>query len=185
MKLAQASSLRAKAIVLLFGMALFAGACTHAKTDDIHVHSAADVKTNFKGYKTYGWYGSLSVLQDQTGTWVPRDRDVMAEVKFLVDKKMRELGLVEVKSNPDLLVGMLIVADVQQLQKLEDERGQAVAGFERVGKGALVVELVDAETNKTVWLGGAEGEAHGGYSTKQSNERLAYAVDKLFDELPR
>ena len=54
-----------------------------------------------------------------------------------------------------------------------------------MGQGALVVELIDGSTGKTVWLGDAVGEARQSYTTKQSNERLAYAVDRMFDELPR
>jgi hypothetical protein len=172
-------------LVAVLSLALAASSCAKTPTSDIHVHSAADAKTNFKGYKTYTWYGTMGVLRDQTGTWMPRDRDTVAELKFLIDKKMRELGLAEAKEVADLQVGMLIVADVQQLEQIQAERAQEVTGFEPVGKGALVVELIDNDTGKTVWMGGAEGEARGSYTVEQSNERLAYAIDKLFDELPR
>jgi hypothetical protein len=59
-----------------------------------------------------------------------------------------------------------------------------VTSFDPVGKGALIVELVDGHTGKTVWLGAAEGDLRGSNSLEVAKERLAYAVDKLFDRLP-
>jgi hypothetical protein len=164
---------------------LSASSCAKTKTNDIKVHSAADAKTDFKGYQTYAWYGAMSAMRDDTGMWIPRDRDALAEMKFLVDKKMREMGLSESSESPDLLVSMLIVGDVQEMQKIQSERAQSIDHFEPVGEGALVIELIDGDTGKTVWLGDAVGQARQSYSLKQSNERLSYAVDKLFDELPR
>ena len=172
------------AVVVLAG-ALSAFSCSKTKTNDIQVHSAADAKTNFKGYKSYAWYGGVAAMRDNTGMWIPRDRDAMAEVKFLIDKRLRDMGLTEARDQPDLWVSMLIVGDVQEMKKIKEERGQSLDTFEPVGQGALVVELIDGSTGKTVWLGDAVGEARQSYTTKQSNERLAYAVDRMFDELPR
>ena len=48
-----------------------------------------------------------------------------------------------------------------------------------------MVELIDAQTGKTVWLGGAEAEVRGSRSVEDGRKRLAYAVDKMFAQLPR
>jgi hypothetical protein len=172
------------AIVVLAG-ALSSVSCSQTQTKDIKVHSAADAKTNFKGYKSYAWYGGVAAMRDTTGMWIPRDRDAMAEVKHLIDTRLRDMGLTEAREQPDLWVSMLIVGDVNQVQKIKAERGEAVDTLEPVGQGALVVELIDGDTGKTVWLGDATGQARQSYTMKQSNERLAYAVDKLLDEVPR
>ena len=47
-----------------------------------------------------------------------------------------------------------------------------------------MVELIDAETEKTVWIGGAKGDIRGSTSAEVSKQRLAYAVDELFATLP-
>jgi hypothetical protein len=77
------------------------------------------------------------------------------------------------------------LADVKELQALKDKHGEVVGSLDPVGQGALVVELVDSQTGKTVWLGAAEGEVRGSNSVEVAKERLAYAVDKLFDKLPK
>ncbi|HKO47585.1 MAG TPA: DUF4136 domain-containing protein [Polyangiaceae bacterium] len=158
--------------------------CASTPTSDIRVHSAADPKSNLAAYKSYAWDTNAGVLQDRTGAWVPKDIDTQSEVQFLIDKKLRERGLTVAQSSPDLLVSMLIVADVKEVQEIKSKRGDAVTGLDPVGAGALLVELVDSQTGKTVWLGAAEGEVRGSNSLEVSKQRLAYAVDKLFDKLP-
>jgi hypothetical protein len=158
--------------------------CASTPTSDIKVHSAADTKSNIAGYKTYAWDASAAVLRDQTGVWVPKDMDTHAELQFLINKELRDRGMTEAQESPSLLVFMLIAADVKAVEEIKTKRGEAVAGLDPVGKGALIVELVDAQTGKTVWIGAAEGDVRGSNSTEVAKERLAYAVDKLFDGLP-
>lgn len=158
--------------------------CASTPTADIRVHSAADAKANIAAYKTYAWDLNAGVLHDSTGAWVPKDIDTQSEVQFLIDKKLRDRGLTVVADKPSLLVSLLIVADVKQVEEIKSKRGDAVTGFDPVGQGALLVEFVDPQTGKTIWLGAAEGDVRGSTSVEVSKQRLAYAVDKLFDQLP-
>ena len=158
--------------------------CASTPTSDIRVHSAADAKSNMAGYKSYAWDTNAGLLRDQTGVWVPKDMDTQAEVQFLIDKKLRDRGMTVAKESPDLLVSMLIAADVKEVEQMKTKHGDAVAGLDPVGKGALLIELVDSQTGKTVWLGAAEGDVRGSNSVEVSKQRLAYAVDKLFEQLP-
>ena len=158
--------------------------CSSTPTSDIHVRSAVDAKSNIAAYKAYAWDTNAGLLHDRTGMWTPKDIDPQAEVKFLVDKKLRERGMTEVQQSPDLLVLTLIVADVKDVEEIKAKGGEPASKLDLVGKGALVVELVDAETAKTIWLGAAEGDVRYNNSVEVSKERLAYAVDKLFDQLP-
>jgi len=160
-------------------------ACASTPTSDIKVHSAADAKANISAYKSYAWDLNAGVIQDRTGAWVSKDLDVQSEVQFLIDKKLRERGMTQTQSSPDLLVSLLILADVKELQQLKDKHGEVVGSLDPVGKGALLVELLDSQTGKTVWLGAAEGDVRGSNSVEVAKERLAYAVDKLFDKLPK
>jgi hypothetical protein len=170
------------AALLLGGGAI---GCASSSTSDIKIHTAADAKANFNGYKSFAWFGSAAVLHDRTGEWVPKDVDTQAEVQFLVDKELRARGLTAVQQDPDLYVALAIVGDVREVQEIKSERGDAVSTFDPVGQGALLVELIDGETGKTVWLGGAEGELRHSRTLEESKERLAYAVDKIFAQLPR
>jgi hypothetical protein len=165
--------------------AVSAGACASSATSDIQVHTAADSKANLVHYKSFAWYASDALLHDRTGVWVPKDVDTQSEVEFLVDKGLREHGLTVAQERPDLFVSLVIVADVQDVQEIKSKRGEQLSTFDPVGQGALLVELIDAETGKTVWLGGAEGDVRQSRSVEESKQRLAYAVDKIFAQLPR
>ncbi|HEY3252463.1 MAG TPA: DUF4136 domain-containing protein [Polyangiaceae bacterium] len=174
-------SSRASVVALSVALCL---SCASTPTSDIRVHSAVDSKSNIAGYKSYAWDLNAGMLKDRTGFWVPKDMDTQAEVQFLIDKKLRDRGMTVVQESPDLLVSMLIAADVKEVEQMKTKHGDAVAGLDPVGKGALLVELVDSQTGKTVWLGAAEGDVRGSNSVEVSKQRLAYAVDKLFEQLP-
>jgi hypothetical protein len=176
-------SSRSAARLLLAG-ALSVG-CASSSTSDIQVRTAADSKASLSGYKSFAWFASASVLHDRTGVWVPKDVDTQSEVEFLVDKGLREHGLSVAQEHPDLFVSLMIVADVRDVQEIQQSRGEGLSTFDPVGKGALLVELIDAETGKTVWLGGAQGDVRQSRSSDESKQRLAYAVDQIFAQLPR
>ena len=175
---------RAMGIALLCSAGLLV-ACASTPTSDIRVQSASDAKANLTAYKSYAWYDSASVLHDDTGVWTGKDVDARAEVQFLVDKALQERDMHLAREQPDLFVAMLIAADVKDVEEIKAERGAQLTTFDPVGRGALVIELIDAETGKTVWLGGAIGELRGSRTLEESKKRLAYAVDKLFELLPR
>lgn len=173
---------------ILVVAALSAGlcfSCASTPTSDIKVHSAADAKANISAYKSYAWDLNAGIVQDRTGAWTPKDLDVQSEVQFLIDKKLRDRGLTQAQSSPDLLVSILILADVKELQQIKDKHGEVVGSLDPVGKGALVVELLDSQTGKTVWLGAAEGDVRGSNTVEVAKQRLAYAVDQMFDKLPK
>jgi len=159
--------------------------CASTPTSDIKVPSAADTKANLSAYKSYAWDLNAGVIQDRTGEWAPKDLDTQSEVQFLIDKKLRDRGMTVAQSSPDLLVSLLILADVKDLEEIKSKHGDVVSGLDPVGQGALIVELVDSQTGKTVWLGAAEGQVRGSNSVDVAKKRLAYAVDELFDKLPK
>ena len=159
------------------------GACSSSvATSDIKVQSAADDKANLAGYKTFAWLGSDSTLVDHTGVWAEKDFDARTEVEFLVDQALRRHGLTVSQGEPDLLVDLSIIAEVQDVEEKETKRRQGLT-FDPVGEGALVVELIDNQTEKTVWIGGAKGDLRHSRSTDETKQRLAYAVDEMFKTL--
>lgn len=180
-----ASLRRGAGLAALLLLASVAPACSSSVTSDIQIHSARDQKANLAAYKSFAWQTSETVLHDGTGVWAPKDADTQSEIEFLVDKGLREKGLTVVKERPDLLVALMIVADVNDVEEIEKTRGDSLSSFDPVGQGALLVELIDAQTGKTVWMGGAEGELRQSRTPEESKQRLSYAVDKMFAQLPR
>jgi len=163
---------------------LLAACSPSVPTSDIKVQSAADNKANLGGYKTFAWLESDSELLDKTGVWVEKDFDAQKEIEFLVDQALRKHGLTASQGEPDLLVSSVILAEVQDVDEKQTKRREGVT-FDPVGEGALVVELIDAETEKTVWIGGAKGDIRHSRTTEESKQRLAYAVEEMFKTLQR
>lgn len=170
-------------LITLSGL-LLVSACAKAPTSDIKTQAAADDTVKFSGFKTYSWFAGVGLVKDDTGKWDNGSVDIAAELKFLIDKTLRERGMTEASADPDLLIGFLIAADVNQLREISD-RGGKVTAVEGVGQSALWIELLDARTKRTVWVGAAAGEAKTGRSDDELKQRLSYAVNELFDGLPR
>lgn len=171
-------------IFVFAALLLFAGCAPKAQTSDIKTQTAADETVKFAGYKTYTWFAGVGMVRDDTGKWNDGGLDVTAELKFLIDKSLRERGLNESTSSPDLFIGFLIVADVNQLKEITD-RGGKVTSIEGVGESALVIEVIDAKTERTIWVGAAAGDAQTGRSQDELKARLNYAVTELFKGLPK
>jgi hypothetical protein len=171
------------AVLLAAPLPALLGACSSVSTSDIHVQSASDAKTDLTGYKTFAWSKSDSLLLDRTGVWAEKDFDARQEIEFLVDQALRRHGLVVSQGDPDLWVDLSILAEVQDVEETKTKRREGVT-FDPVGEGALVVELIDAETEKTVWIGGARGDIRHSRTADESKQRLSYAVDEMFKELP-
>jgi hypothetical protein len=158
--------------------------CGGGLTKDIEVQAVADQKVQFSGYKSYAWLGAVGAVNDPAGLWAPKKYDVGAELKLIVDQELAERGWKE-SAQADVLVTLLVVADVKQLEEIKLNRAQDMAEFVVVGEGAILIELLDAQKGKTVWMGAAGGETRSDYTTEQSKKRLAYAVKQLFKLLPR
>ena len=164
---------------------LAATGCGSSLTADIKAESAADEKVNFSGMKSYAWYGGLGALQDDTELWAQPGFDMTQECKFVIDRELRKKGFSESASDPDVFVAFVLVADVNQVRKIDAERGENVENLEGIGKGALLIELIDAETAKTIWLGGATAKVSSKYSDEERKQRLDYAVTELIAQLPK
>ena len=165
-------------------LAMFVSACGGSLTSDIKAESAADEKVNFSGMKSYAWFGGLGALVDDTNLWAQPDFDMAQEAKFVIDRELRKKGFSE-SSDPDVFVAFLLVADVNQVQKIDQERGANVENLEGVGKGALLIELIDADTTQTIWLGGATAKVSSKYTDDERKQRLDYAITELIAQLPK
>ena len=77
-----------------------------------------------------------------------------------------------------------IIAEVQDVEENKTKRREGLT-FDAVGEGALVVELIDNQADKTVWIGGAKGDLRHSRTSDETKQRLAYAVDEMFKTLSR
>lgn len=171
-----------RAAIVCLGL-LGAAGCTNAATADIKTEAAADETVKFSGFKSYGWFGGLGVVRDTTGKWSNNDLDIAGELKFLIDQELRGRGYEAAESNPDFLVGFLVAANIDELKKVE-ERGGKVSHVEGAGNSGLIIEIIDAKTERTIWVGVALGDAKTDRPKEEVKERMAFAVSELLKKLP-
>ena len=173
-----------KYIFALFAVMLLVAGCASSVTKDIMVDAEADPKTNFTGYTTYTWLGSAAIVYDPDGKWEPPQFDADAEIKFQIDRQLRERGMVEDSVNPDVIVAFAAGIDMSSMEIDIDPKSNLTV-LENVPLGALTVILVDANTGFAIWGGIATAEIQENPSQETIKKRLEYAVTSMFKKLPK
>ena len=159
-------------------ISILISSCT-TLTSDITIKTYAVPSTNFDAYQSYTWAGSAQVVFDPVGQWEQPTLDTDEEFKFNINYELREQGLIEVKTNPDLLVAYVAGIDMAHLQLIEDPDSEQKV-LQNAPKSALVIALIDANTGYTVWMGVAQGDARAQQSIDDIRARIKYAVHKIF-----
>ena len=148
-------------------------------TQDIQVETHENPDVDFNSYKSYAWAGSAQVVFDPVGQWEQPTLDTDEEVKFNINQQLRDKGLIEVQSDPDLLVAFAAGVDMTILELKEDPESKKEV-LTNVPKAALVIALTDANTGYTVWLGFAEGDVQKQQTIENIRARIKYAVAEIF-----
>ena len=171
----------ALAFILIFNAFIFG--CASFPKDDIEIAAEADAKVNFAGYKTYAWLGSAEILNDPEGKWEPFNFDADAEIAFLINGEMRKRGMSESTTSPDMLVAYALGVDTAMM-KFKDTADADVRVLENVPSGALVVVMLDPETEFVTWAAVATAEIQN-QGPDIARKRLNYAIKEMFKKLPK
>jgi len=163
---------------------LLLGGCASSATKDIMVETEIDPKANLGGYKSYAWLGSAAIVFDEKGQWEPPQFDADAEIKFLIDRELRQHGMTEDSVNPDLAIAYAAGIDMDSMEIKTDPENELEV-LQNVPVGALTVIMVDADTGLAVWAGVATAEIQQNPTAETTRQRLDYAVSKMFAKLPK
>ncbi len=169
---------------LIIAALILLGAGCATVTKDIKVDAETNPGVDLAGYKTYAWIGSAQIINDPRGQWEPPQLDADAEIRWLVDRELRKMGMTEVNVNPDLLVGFAAGINMEALE-LAKEPNEETGMLQKVPKGALVVVLADATTRVPVWLGTATADVQDKPTVEVAKKRLDYAVTQMFKQTSR
>jgi len=148
-------------------------------TSDIDIETHVDPDVDFSTYKTYAWLGSAQIVFDPIGQWEQPTLDTDEEVKFNINRELREKGLFEVSTKPDLIVAFAAGVDMTALELKEDPESKKEI-LKNVPRASLVVALVDAKTGYTVWLGYAEADVQEQQTIENIRARIEYAITEIF-----
>lgn len=175
-----------RGFILAATLSLTLGACTPAAsalTADIKTSAQVDQKVRFAGVKSYAWFETEATMDDSLNRWKGVGFDIPAEIQFLIERELRERGVVQVDDEPDVFIGFVAAATVDHFEQVQ-RRGGQVPDVEGVGESSLVIELIDADTEHTIWVGVAQGETQTGRTDEQVRARLDYMVTELLKQLP-
>jgi len=171
-----------KFIFTLVTLFLISG-CASSVTKDIMVETDSDPKANLSGYTSYAWLGAAAIVFDEKGQWEPPQFDADAEIKFLIDRELRDHGMTEDSVNPDLVVAYAAGIDMDSMDiKADPESG--IEALENVPAGALIVIMIDADTGLAIWAGIATADIQESPTAETTKARLDFAVSEMFSKLP-
>lgn len=143
-----------------------------------------DTDVDFSKYKTFAWKDSNEDLSDS-------DPLMHERVVRGIEKRLREGGLSEVATDPDLYV-TYYTAEKEETRVFTTGLGYSYYGsFQNFGTfaprassqmvtftvGTLVIDLWDAETSKLIWRGIAEDTVSD--NPQKNAKRVEKALDKL------
>jgi len=166
--------MRAK-LVMAVVLALVCAACS-----PIYTSFDYDQQVRFENYRTFGWFPR----SDSVST----DLSPLEERRLLnvIEDELKEKGMTYSEDSPDLLVTYhTFTKDVTEIQSTGD--GYTAVSNTRAQTytdGTFMLDLIDANTEKLVWRGIAEGTGDENPSPQQVSENIEKAVKKLLGEYP-
>ena len=170
-------------ISLMVLVALFMLGC-NSEFNDIQVTADHDPDFKLKNYSTYAWLGSAEVIGDDYGQWEVPNFDADAEIRFLIDDKLRDHKLTQVKENPDLIVAFVGGVDVVNVLDVKENPDMDEIDLKQIPRGALIIVFIDGKTGEPVWIGEAKANAQYAPDEQTAKKRLDYAVQKMLKKIP-
>lgn len=175
-----------KKLIILLVILLGAGSAPAQK-----VKVSADPRVDLSKYKTYSWDKPMP----------PGNPIVRQTIIEAVAQEMATKGLVEVQSQPDILVVFFVASDTDiQIGYPSWSNSMGSAGSSGIAsgsqgwtvtKGSLFLDIVDATTRVSVWRGTATHTLEHGPTGDLAKDAKSVAgpirksVQKMFKQFPR
>jgi hypothetical protein len=168
-------------IAATFGLAAGLVACS-----TVEISTDYDPAVNFAQYKTF----NIMPLEQFKNHTITADR-----IKMAITQAMQGRGLQPATETADLQVEVFVKLS-QETQVTSTGTGYGGWGYrgwgggmstttvQNVNVGTLVVDLVDAKTNKPVWRGIASDTIDPKSTGEQKQETLNYAMSQMFAKYP-
>ncbi len=165
------------AVTLLF---LLAGCSSH--TADIRVRTEVGSNANLSQYKSYSWLEIVTSLHDPRGKWQARGLDIAGEIKFFIDRELREYGLHYSTTDPDIAVAFQLGANMESL-KLAIDPNSRLDVLKNVPDATLTVVLIDTATRDIIWISKAEAEIQQDATPEMVHKRIDYTITEMFKKI--
>jgi len=154
-------------------------ACSSAN-QNIKVASQTSPKVNLEGYKTFAWLPIANVLIDEKAQFKGRGYSVNDYMESQINKALLNANKTLDSEKPDFAVSYILGVDMDAMKEKLDDEGKKY--LENVSEAAIVVVLMDTQTQKVIWAGSAETNLHQEVSDEESKKRIDYAIEKMFSD---
>ncbi len=177
--------------VLIFSMMLFS--CTSAKAPVVGKN--ADVSADFKSIKSYSWSRAIdNIPNDQlfigpNGVLIFNNESGRKMIKDAIQYELDSRGYKMNGGEGDVLVSFLVLEQPRSLRTTngyvtvasgEKVRTEDNVSYADVKPGTLIINFIDAKTNRQIWQGFASGILQADQMRDESKVRQA--VSSIFSE---
>jgi hypothetical protein len=188
MRQGEVRAMRARPIL---AAAVMVGACVVAGCAPIRVSSHVDRGRDFTRYRTFDW-GPADALPAGDPR-LERNAFFQDHVQGAIERNMAARGFERsaATAEPDVRIHFHAVVDPRLDVNLLDyqsgycSRNDCQTGVSQYEEGTLVIDMIDARTNRLVWRGWAQDSVEG---VLENQDRLARkiedAVRLMFTRLP-
>jgi len=168
---------------VLLLLILTSGLLLTTAASGVEVHIDFDPAVDFSRFKTIGWLEGTPA----------EDEELERKIHASIERELVPLGIKEVREDPDLLIVTHASMDVEkEIDVTKFDYWPEYQGWKRPmavseetwdsTMGVLVVDLLDAESQKLVWRGIATGNV--AKKPERRGEKLDATMTKMFKGFP-
>lgn len=154
----------------------------------INVSTDYDTATNFRQFKTYGWYQDKPDARKAKADSAGYDTFFDKRMKRAIETQLKTQGLTYAATNPDVYVNYKAGISNQQRVRNNYPYGYGYYGYpfgganvQQYKEGTITIDLVDANKNELLWRGVGEMEVN---NRNISEEKVYQAVSNILREYP-
>lgn len=156
-----------KKIILVLSCTLF----YFASQSQVKTGADKAFKASLNNYKTFGWSSEIEhipsqkVFVDLNGIYVFNNESLRERIKRAIAFELSAKGYAKDENNPDIIVlfrvteqpGTLLTKNGYEQFWDEDQNGGNGLHRTKIAAGTLLINLLDAKTDKVAWQGWASG----------------------------
>lgn len=167
-------------------------------------HIEKDDSVNFSNYKSFAW------LHGEEGKLESHSDLIESKVREAVTLELEKNGWKQVKNKPDLLLDYDLLVEKGSKEKKDAVYSQPYSrliynpytrryasiyyparfmGYESyeqlIKEGTITITMIDAKTDKMVWMGWTTGEVNSSNLTKKEIQKAVAGIFKKFDVAKR
>jgi len=146
----------------------------------IKVRSDFDPKADFSEYETFAWLEQDPPAEASTDPMI--SELVLDRIHVAVDRGMAAQWMQMVPAEEAQLLVAYHISIEQRVQITDPYYAYDTA--KTYDEGTLVIDFIDAKTNKLVWRGVGQTRLRSYKTPEQRQQRVDEVVDKIFEQYP-